>query len=394
MSATETAGGLGFALSDEQQMLYEMVHDFVERSCPKSVARELEAADEFPAELGRAIADAGLNGIGVAEEYGGQGGDLIDQVIVCQELSRSLGGLAWLWGITVWSGAKAISGHGTPEQRERYLPKVASGDLTFAFALTEPDGGTDVLRAMRTTATRAEGGWVLNGTKIWSTLAHVADRILVLARTSDEEKPSRGLTMFLVDGRAEGVRATPIPKLGMRSLGSCEVKLEQVFVPDEDTLGDVGGGWHQVTTSLNSERIMTAAMCTGILEGVLEDAIRYANERQAFGRTIGRMQAIQHQIADMAMNLETCRLHTYRAAWLERAGRPCGVEATMAKCLAAELAVAGANAGIQILGGNGYALEYDMQRYWRDARLYPIGPISSEMSRNYIGESLGLGRSF
>jgi acyl-CoA dehydrogenase len=394
MRVTDTAGGLGFALSDEQRMLYEMVHDFVERSCPKSVARELEAAEEFPRGLARSIADAGLNGIGVPEEYGGQGGDLIDQVIVCQELSRSLGGLAWLWGVTVWSGAKAISAHGTPEQRDRYLPAVAGGEMIFAFALTEPDGGTDVLRAMRTTATRTEGGWRLNGTKTWSTMAHVADKILVLARTSEEEKASRGLTMFLVDGQAEGLRATPIPKIGMRSLGSCEVRLEDVFVADEDTLGDVGGGWHQVTTSLNSERIMTAAMCTGILEGVLEDAVRYAQERTAFGKPIGQMQAIQHQIADLAIDLETCRLHTYRAAWLERAGRPCGVEATMAKCVTAELACKGADTGIQILGGNGYAYEYDMQRYWRDVRLYRIGPISSEMSRNYIGESLGLGRSF
>lgn len=388
------SGGLGFDLSDEQRMLRETVREFVERVCPKPVARELEQEAEFPAALARRIADAGFNGIGIPEEHGGQGGDIIDQVIVCQELSRSLAGLAWLWGITVWSGAKAIVEHGDDEQRRRFLPAVAAGDLTFAFAMTEPDGGTDVLRAMRTTATRTDGGWRIDGTKVWSTLSHVADRILLLARTSDEDRPSRGLTMFLVDGRAEGLRATPIPKLGMRALGSCEVVLENVFVPDEDVLGEVGRGWQQVTTSLNSERIMVAAMCTGILEGVVEDAIAYADQRHAFGRSIGSMQAVQHQIADMAMNLETCRLHTYRAAWLERSGRPCGVEATMAKCLTAEHAVAGADAGIQILGGNGYALEYDMQRYWRDARLYRIGPISSEMSRNYIGESLGLGRSF
>jgi alkylation response protein AidB-like acyl-CoA dehydrogenase len=139
---------------------------------------------------------------------------------------------------------------------------------------------------------------------------------------------------------------------------------------------------------------MTAAMCTGILQGVLEDAVAYAKERDAFGKPIGAMQAIQHGIADIAMKLETARLHTYRAAWLQRAGRPCGVEATMAKCLAAEYATEAADFGIQILGGYGYAQEYNMQRYWRDARLYRIGPISSEMSRNYIGESLGLPRSF
>jgi len=385
---------MDFDFSDEQRMLREMVHDFVERECPKLVARDLEAAGEYPAGLAEKIAAAGLNGIGVPEAYGGQGGDIVDQAIVCEELSRSLAGLAWLWGITVWSGAKAILEHGSDAQREQLLPRVADGSLTFAFALTEPGGGTDVLRAMRTRARRADGGWVLNGTKIWSTLAHVADRILVLARTSDGERPSRGLTMFLVDGRSQGLSATPIPKLGMRALGSCEVSFDDVFVPDEDVLGEVGSGWRQVTASLNSERIMVAAMCTGILRGVLEDALEYARDRHAFGKPIGQFQAVQHQIADIAMNVETCRLHTYRAAWLEREGRPCGVEATTAKCLAAEYATAGADAGIQILGGYGYAQEYNMQRYWRDVRLYRIGPISTEMSKNYVGESLGLPRSF
>jgi acyl-CoA dehydrogenase len=391
--AFETTG-LCFDLTDEQQMLRDMVRDFVERECPKNTARDLEAGGEYPRALAERIAAVGLNGVGVPEEYGGQGGDIISQVIVCEELSRSLAGLAWIWGITVWSGAKAIVKHGNERQRAELLPAIAEGKMTFAFAMTEPGGGTDALRAMRTRATRADGGWVLRGNKIWSTLAHVADRIMVLARTSSHDKPSRGITAFLVERDSPGLTATPIPKIGMRSLGSCDVVFDDVFVPDENVLGEVDGGWAQVLGSLNSERIMTAAMCTGILQGVLEDAVAYAKERDAFGKPIGAMQAIQHGIADIAMKLETARLHTYRAAWLQRAGRPCGVEATMAKCLAAEYATEAADFGIQILGGYGYAQEYNMQRYWRDARLYRIGPISSEMSRNYIGESLGLPRSF
>jgi acyl-CoA dehydrogenase len=387
-------GGLGFDLTDEQQMLRAMVHDFVERECPKPVAREIEASGRFPSELAARIASAGLNGIGIPELYGGQGGDIIDQVIVCEELSRSLAGVAWVWGIPVWSGAKAVIHYGTEAQKRAVLPGIADGSTKFAFALTEPGGGTDVLRAMRTRARRVDGGWVLRGNKIWSTMSDVADRILVLGRTSEGERPHHGLSMFLVDGDATGLTATPIPKIGMRALSSCELAFEDVFVPDELMLGAEGTGWQQVLTSLNSERIMTAAMCTGILRGVLEDAIRYAQEREAFGKPIGAMQALQHGIADMKMNLETAWLHTYRAAWLERAGRPCGVEAATAKVLASEHAVAGADYGIQILGGYGYAQETDMQRYWRDARLYRIGPISSEMARNFIGESLGLPRSF
>jgi acyl-CoA dehydrogenase len=150
--------GLSFDLTDEQKMLKEMVRDFVEKECPKPVARELEESHEFPHDLRKRIAAAGLNGIGVPEEYGGQGGDIIDQVIVCEELSRSLAGLAWMWGVTVWSGAKAILHHGTDEQKETLLPKIAAGELLFAFGLTEPGGGTDVLRAMRTRAKRDEAG--------------------------------------------------------------------------------------------------------------------------------------------------------------------------------------------------------------------------------------------
>jgi acyl-CoA dehydrogenase len=385
---------VNFDATREHQMLRRMVRDFVERECPKAYARELELSEEYPAELARRIGRAGLNGIGIPEALGGEGGDIIDQVIVMEELARSLAGLGWLWGLNVWSGGKALLTHGSPAQQAEMLPRLAGGEFQFAFAMTEPDGGTDVLRAMKTRATRTDGGWLLNGNKVWSTLSHVADRIIVLARTSEHAKPSRGLSMFIVRQGAPGFTATPIPKLGMRALGSCQVALRDVFVPDADVLGEIDKGWPYVMASLNSERIMVAAMCTGILAGVLEDALAYASERTAFGKPIGQMQAIQHKIADIAMNLETCRLHTHRAAWLEREGRSCGVEATTAKCLTAELAVAGADAGIQILGGNGYAAQYDMQRYWRDVRLLQIGPITSEMSRNFIGESLGLPRSF
>jgi acyl-CoA dehydrogenase len=170
--------GLSFDLTEEQEQLRQTVRDFAERECPKDVARRLEASKDFPEDLARRIAKAGLNGIGIPEEYGGQGGDLLDQTIVCEELSRTLGGLAWLWGITVWSGARAVLHHGNAAQKERYLPAVAAGDLRFAFAMTEPAGGTDVLRAMTTKASPADGGYVLRGTKIWSTTAHVADRIM------------------------------------------------------------------------------------------------------------------------------------------------------------------------------------------------------------------------
>ena len=386
--------GLNYDLSSEQQMLRDMVRTFTDREATKAEAREWEKSAEFPWELYRRLGAAGLYGVGIGEEFGGQGGNLIDQVIVCEELSRTLAGLAVLWHLNCWSGAKAVSTHGTAEQKATYLPKIAAGKLLFAIAMTEPGGGTDVLRAMKTRARPADGGFTLNGTKIWSTLAHVADYLLVLVRTDDGEKPSQGLSVMIVDAKAPGVTARPIGKLGLRSLGSCELLFENVFVPAENLIGQAGSGWSQILGSLNNERILTAAMCNGMLAGVLEDAVAYAQTREAFGRPIGQYQAIQHKIADMKMNLETARLHTFRAAWLQTLGRPCSVEATIAKCLASDYAVAGADEGIQILGGYGYAEEFDMQRYWRDARLFKIGPITNEMARNSVAESLGLPRSF
>lgn len=395
MDAAVPTEGLNFEFTEEQRDFRAFLRNFVDEKLPKERSRALEAQEEFPQDLWDLLAENELFGIGIDEAYGGQGGGIIEQIIVAEELSRSIGGLIWLWGVTAFAGVKAIGHYGNDEQKSRFLPGLAKGDIRFAISLTEPDGGTDVLGAMRTTATRVDGGWRINGTKIWSTMAHVADYLLLIARTDpDAEKPSRGITVFLCDAKASGVKARTIPKLGMRSLGSCEVSLEDVFVPDENVLGEVNGGWRLLSETLNSERIMVAAQLCGAQEGILEDMIRYAQERHVFGGPLGRMQVIQHMIANARMGLDTSRLHTYRSAWMQAKGMPCGVEATMAKVVASEACVKAADDGIQILGGYGYSLEYDMQRYWRDMRLYRIAPINNEMGRNYVAESLGLPRSF
>lgn len=385
--------GLGFELSDEQKLFQSTLRELVDKEFPKSYCREVEAREEFPWDLWRKFGDHGLTGIGIPEEYGGQGGGILEQVILDEELSRTLAGLYWLLGITLFD-AKAILAAGTDEQRQRFLPRIAAGDLMFAISMTEPDGGTDVLNAMKTRARKVDGGWLINGTKMWSTLAHAADRLFLVARTSDSDKPSNGLTIFLADAKADGVTATPIPKLGMRALGSCEVQLDDVFVPDEDVLGEVDRGWLVLAETLNSERIMNGANCTGALAGVLEDMVAYSKERMAFGKPVGQLQAVQHMIADTYIGLETSRLLTYRAAWLQSLGRPCGIESTLAKVVASEQCFAGADRGMQVLGGYGYSLEYDMQRYWRDMRLYRVAPINNEMGRNMLAQSFGLPRSY
>lgn len=386
---------MDFAFTSDQQDFRDHMRNWVDNKLPKNVAREWEAKEfEYPTELWDLMSDQGLHAIGLPEEYGGAGGDVVTQMIIARELSRSLGGLTWIWGISSFC-AKSVALYAQEEVKKDLVPKLAAGKIRMAIAVTEPSGGTDVLGSMKTTAVKVDGGWKISGQKIWSTAAHVSDYLLLLARTDpDAEKPSKGVSIFLVPNPSKGVEIRQIPKVGMKSVGSCEIFLDEVFVEDKYVVGEVNRGWYQMLDTLNNERIMVAALCTGVIDGVLEDALEYMQQREAFGQPISQFQALQHFIADIAMWQKQSELMTNYAAWLQQTGQPCGTESTMAKVIASEHAGRAADLGIQILGGMGYALETNMQRYWRDVRLYRIGPITSEMARNVIAESYGLPRSF
>jgi acyl-CoA dehydrogenase len=396
--ATETLTGMSFELTDEQQMFRDMVRDWVDKEAPKEWARELERDEQhYPFELWDKLTTAGFHGISVPEEYGGQGGDVLMQMLLARGLSRSLAGLTWVWGLTSFAGSKSVGLYGSEEQKQRFLPAIAKGEARFSIGFTEPGGGTDVLGAMRTFARRDDGGggWIINGSKTWCSSAHVADYILLLARTDrDVEKRHQGLTLFILPAKSEGVTVNDIPKLGMRSLGSCDVGLNDVFVPDEYVLGEPGRAWYMLLPTLNNERVMLASLCMGILDGVLEDALAYVNEREAFGKKIGQFQILQHYIADIWMWRRQAELLVFQAATLLSQGKECFMESNTAKIQASEYAVKAADLGIQIYGGMGYSAEFDAQRYWRDARLFRIGPVTNEMARNSIAEQLGLPRSF
>ncbi len=386
---------MNFRFSDEQLEFRRMLRDWVEKECPKSVARDLEGAEgQYPFELWDSMTAAGFHSIGIDPAYGGQGGSVIDQVLLCAELGRSLAGLTWIWGISSFAGAKSLTAFGSDEQKERFLPDLAGGKLRFAISVTEPGGGTDLLGALRTTAERCDGGWCISGRKIWCTAAAQSDYLLLLARTDpNPARKSLGTTIFFVPQPSDGLELTNIPKLGMKAVPSYEVYLDRVFVPDDLVLGEPGRGWHQLLSTLNNERILVAALCCGVLEGVLEEAVAHLNDREAFGRRLGEFQAMQHNVANIRMWQRQAELVTYEAAWLQTIGEPCGTEATMAKVLASEYAVAAADLGIQMFGGMGYAMETHMQRYWRDTRIYRIAPINNEMARSLIAESCGLPRA-
>ena len=334
---------MDFELTETQQLFQKTVHEWVDREVPKSWARELEMKEhEFPFELFDKFTEAGFHGIGIPEEYGGQGGDVITQMILARELARSLAGLTWVWGITSFAGGKSVGLYGSEEQKRKHLPAIAEGREKWAIGFTEPHGGTDLLGAMKTTAKKVDGGYVVNGSKTWSSMSHVADYILLLARTDEAaEKRHQGVSLFILPAKSEGVTIREIPKLGMRSMGSCDVFLDDVFIPEENLLGEENRAWYMLLPTLNNERIMLSSFCVGIMDGVLEDALRYVMEREAFGGVIGRFQALQHHIANIAMWRDQAELMVYRAAWLQSLGRPCGQQANMAKVVASELGRSG-----------------------------------------------------
>jgi alkylation response protein AidB-like acyl-CoA dehydrogenase len=387
---------MDFQLDEDTELFRDSVRRWVSKECPKDWCRSLERKEhEYPHELWDKLRRGGYHGIGIAEEYGGMGGDMLIQAIFMREFARNAAGLGWVWGVTAFSGANAIGLAGSEEQKRRFLPKMAAGELKAAISFTEAGGGTDLLGGMKTTAEKTHGGWVINGEKIWSTTADSADYLLLMARSDKKaSKRTDGLSLFFIPRESAGITITPLDKLGMRALNSCRVNLDQVFVQDDLLLGVPGNAWNESTKTLNSERIMMSAMCVGMIDGVLEDAIAFMNQRRAFGRLIGEFQALQHYVADIAMWQKQSELMLHQAAWLLSRKMPCAMEAAMTKTVVSEYACRAADLGISILGGMGYSAETDMQRYWRDARLLRIGPISNEMARNMIAEGLGLPRSF
>lgn len=365
---------------------------------PDEYWRRCEQDHEFPWEFYRALADAGWIGVAIPTEYGGGGAGITEASILLEEIAASGAAMNGCSAIHLSVfGMNPVVKHGSNQMKETYLPRVASGDLHVSFGVTEPDAGTDTTN-ISTRAEPVDGGYRVTGRKIWNTKATVAEKCLLLVRTTPKENVARrtdGMTLMLADLQSDDVDIQPIPKLGRNAVASCEVSFDGLFVADDDVVGEVGRGFHHLLDGLNPERILIASEALGIGRVAIERAVTYANERVVFGRPIGTNQGLAFPLADAHIRLRAAEMMIRDASARYDAGLPCAEEANSAKYLAAEAAFDAADRAMQTHGGMGYATEYNVERYWREARLMRIAPVSQEMVLNYTAEHvLGLPRSY
>lgn len=352
----------------------------------------------FPFEFHAAMAEAGWLGITMPEEFGGAGLGVTEAAVMMHEAVSHGGGMAAASTIHInLFGPHPIVVKGTAEQKARWLPRLIRGEDKVAFGVTEPDAGLNTTR-IKTFATRVDGGYVIDGQKVWTSTGQVASKILILARTTryeDCKRPTDGISLFFTDLDRSRIDVRRIPKMGRKTVDSNAVFIDGLFVPEEDRIGEEGRGFDYILHSLNPERILIAAEAIGIGQDALRRASRYARERIVFDRPIGQNQGIQHPLAECWMYLESAWLMVMRAAGLYDSGQPCGAEANAAKFLGARAGHDACWQSIATHGGFGYAKEYHVERLFREISINRIAPVTEQMILNFIGEKvLGLPKSY
>jgi acyl-CoA dehydrogenase len=360
--------------------------------------RRLDADHEFPWEFYEAMADGGWIGVAMPEAYGGGGLGITEASIVLEEVAASgaaMNGCSALH--TSMFGMNPVVKHGSDALKEAYLPDVVAGKLHVAFGVTEPDAGTDTTR-ISTKATRDGDLYTVRGRKVWMTKAPYCQKVLLLVRTTPVEEVQRktdGLSLLLADLQVPEVTITPIPKTGRNAVVSCEVVFDDLEVPVDHLVGEEGKGFTYLLDGLNPERILIAAEALGIGRVSIQKAVAYANERIVYGRPIGKNQGIAFPLAEAYAHLHAAELVVREAGWRYDEGLPCGEQANLGKYLAADAAFFAADRAMQTHGGFGYATEYDIERYWKEARLMKLAPVPQEMVLNFVAEHvLGLPRSY
>ena len=373
-------------LNEEERMLQSLVRDFADREMAPR-AREVDEKEEFDWKNWEGMARLGITGIGIDPQYGGSGGGYRQVAIAAEEIAR--GDFAASTGLIAHLslGTSTIYRFGNEEQKQRFVPSLASGKGVAAWALTEPGGGSDAA-ALQTTASQRDGAYFLNGSKMFITNADVAESMVVFA-TQDRTLGYRGISAFIVPQGTPGMQVTAMHgKMGIRASSTCEVVFQDAPVPAENLLGEEGRGFRQAMEILDSSRIIIAAQCVGIGQAALEEAVRYAQHRESFGRPIAQHQAIQFMLADMATAVHAARTTTMQAATLKDEGQPFINEASMAKLIASEMCVNVTSQALQVHGGAGYFKESTVERLFRDARVTTIYEGTSEVQRLLIARQV------
>ena len=377
---------MNFDLSDEQEMIRDAVREFA-RGAVAPRADEIDHSDEFPSDLVKQAAELDLMGISIPEEYGGAGLDHICFALFVEEIAAVSGSLAVILDVHTSVGTEPILYFGNDGQKRKYLPRLAAGEMLGAFALTEPESGSDAA-SLKTSAHRQNGDWVLNGTKTFITNVGVADLYIVLAR-SNEMPGSHGISAFLVEKETPGLRiGTPMHKMGLHGSPTGELVLDNVCVPDENLLGEEGEGFKIAMKALDSGRIGISAQAVGLARGALDLAVGYARERRQFGQEISRFQGIQFKIADMATAIDASRLMTLEAAEACDRGVPFTQLASMAKVMATDTAMRVTTEAVQIFGGYGYIKEFPVERFMRDAKATQIYEGTNQIQRIVIAREM------
>ncbi len=376
---------MDFALTAEQELIRRTAREFTDREILPA-AKENSRNHHFDLDLVAKMAAQGYLGAIVPKEYGGAGLDYRTYGLVVEEIGRGDSSMRTVVSVQTSLVCSAILRFGTEEQKQRYLPPLCSGEMLGCFGLTEPDTGSDAAN-QKTRAVKVDGGWRINGAKMWISLGNHAGVALIFAQT-DPDKKHRGVACFLVDTAQDGFRPTPIEhKMGLHGSDTAEIALADVFCPDDMVLGEVGEGFKIAMTALDSGRYSVAAGCVGVCQGCLDASVQYATEREQFSRPIASFQLVQAMIAEMRVRTDAARLLVWRAGWLKDTGAPNTTETSIAKLFATEAAVWCANEAIQVHGGAGYADDHVVERHLRDVRVTTLYEGTSQIQKLIIGRA-------
>jgi alkylation response protein AidB-like acyl-CoA dehydrogenase len=380
---------MDFSFTAEQQSLRDHLRELLDEVCRPEYAAACDSEGRPPREAYEALGRQGWFGLILPPEYGGAGASAIELAIMLEEIGRHFEELGMWVFRTLTYGGYAVMRHGTAEQKAALLPKLARGELSFCFGLTEPHAGSDAA-SITTRATRSGDGFIINGQKVFTSGMDLSDYCLLVTRTTASERKQQGITCFLVDTRLPGIDVRKIETLGQRAIKTTQVFYSDVKVPASAVLGTVDHGWEAVDAYLWYERLCLSAARTGAANAAFEYALDYAKNRQQFGRPIGKFQAISHKLADMKVMLDVSRMLVYRFAWLLSRSEATRHDAAVLKLYTGEAYKNVSDMGLQILGGYGYCMEYPLQRLFRDSRLATIGAGTSEIQRDIIARGLGL----